>query len=136
MIGTGRALLALLVLSLTACALIAPYDRITDERLTELHATVVALLEQLPGASYELARPGLGAVRRELGTLRLRQQARPRSGLMIAQVDTIIRTWDRLEALVKLGPLSLAEVDLIRRTLDVEFRSALAAEIDKGRLLP
>lgn len=130
------AAVALLAFSLAACSLtlIAPYDPITDELLTLLHRRMVGVLDLLPGMEHEVAAPAFVAVRGDLRTLKARNQARPLNDLTLGQIDAMTASWDRLETLCKLGPMSRMEVEFMRRALDVELRAAMGAEMDKRRL--
>jgi hypothetical protein len=128
--------LALLVVLIAGCsiAIVAPYDPITDERLTDLHRKVTVVLDHLSGLTHEEARPALASVKGDIRTLQARNKARPLNELTTAQLDLIASTWSKLDALVGLGPMTPREVEVMRKTLDVEIGAAIALEIDKRRL--
>jgi hypothetical protein len=130
------ATVALLAAILAGCsiALVAPYDPITDERLTELHRKVTVVLDHLSGLTHEEARPALVSVKGDIRTLQARNKARPLNELTTAQLDLIASTWTKLDALVGLGPMTPREVEVMRKAIDVEIGAAIALELDKRRL--
>lgn len=131
--------LILAAATVTACAvtLISSYDETTDKGITALQKSVDGLLSQLdrtPVPSYAAERQTYDAIRGDLNSLYLRNQARPHNTLAVKQLDELKEQLDILEKQHSAGTLNQAMVGPARDALNQTFRALLKLELEKKEL--
>lgn len=116
---------------------ISSYDEATDKGITALQKSVGGLtsqLDQAPVPDYKGLAGSYNAIRGDLSSLHLRNEARPKNTLTVKQLDELKAILDKLEELHKEGKLNQAMVEPTRETLNQTFRALLKLELAKKEL--
>ncbi len=130
--GLVAVLVAAVVLAGCVVTLISSYDETTDKNLTALQKRVGELLDQLdrtPVPAYDSVKTGYDGIHRDLASLYLRNQARPKNDLTVKQLDELKKALDIFEDQHKKGTLNQAMVAPGRDILNQAFRALLALEL-------
>lgn len=129
--------LAAAVLAGCTVTLISSYDEATDKGITALQKSVDGLMSQLdqdPVPDYNAVKKTYDAIRSDLNSLRLRNEARPKNILTVKQLDELKASLDTLEGQHKAGRLNQAMVGPARDILNQTFRAILKLELEKKEL--
>lgn len=129
--------LAAAVLAGCTVTLISSYDEPTDKGITALQKSVDGLMSQLdqdPVPDYNAVKKTYDAIRSDLNSLRLRNEARPKNILTVKQLDELKASLDMLEGQHKAGRLNQAMMGPARDTLNQTFRAILKLELEKKEL--
>jgi len=131
--------IALSAVILVACAVtfISSYDETTDKGITALQKSVEGLMNQLnhdPVPDYAAMKKNYDAIRSDLSSLRLRNEARPKNTLTVRQLDELKAELDKLENMHRDKTLNKAMVEPARAILDQAFLAILKLELEKKEL--
>lgn len=129
--------LAAVMVAGCAVTFISSYDETTDKGITALQRSVDGLMGQLdqnPVPDYDTLKKSYDAIRSDLGSLRLRNEARPKNTLTVKQLEELKAGLDILEGQHKAGTLNRAMVGPARDSLNQTFRALLRLELEKKEL--
>lgn len=139
-IEAAWALLLLAFALVTGCThvqLISPYDETTDRMVTALHQSTSEVLDELeaaPTPGYAAMSKRYAGLKRELRTVQLRNEARPKNRLTIEQLQSLKANLDLLEKTHKDGQLVQVMVQPMRDAIYQTFRAILTLELAKKEL--
>ncbi|MGA3244399.1 MAG: hypothetical protein ABSE41_07280 [Bacteroidota bacterium] len=128
------------MLVLVGCSnitLISSYDETTDKGVTALDKSVNGLLNKLdkdPVPDYDVLKNSYDEIRADLGSLRLRNEARPKNTLTVKQLDIVKTQLDILENQHKTKKLNQAMMDPLRGIFQQTFGAILKLELEKKEL--
>lgn len=126
-----------LVTGCTKVQLISPYDETTDRMVTALHQSTSEVLDELeaaPTPGYAAMSKRYAGLKRELRAMQLRNEARPKNKLTIAQLQELKINLDKLEKTHKDGLMAAVMVQPMRDAFDRTFRALLTLELVKKEL--
>jgi hypothetical protein len=137
------ALLAVVaLLGAPACAhvtLISPYDEATDQGVTALERSISGLLTQLdqnPVPAYSTVAATWDGVFSDLGSLRFRNEARPKNQQTIAQLEELRLGLEKLRQSHQQDKLVQPMLGPARESLEQTLRAILKLELAKKELVP
>jgi len=122
--------------SCTTVKFISDYDEPTDRGVTALQQKTSALFDKLqtsdPTPAYDTVSDQYDAIRRDLGSLILRNSARDLNDKTNGQLDSLKAALDRFESLHKQNrTLHLAVIAPARDQIDIIVRAILTLELKK-----
>lgn len=136
-VDAGVLLLAFaLVTGCTHVQLISPYDETTDRMVTALHKATSEVLDELEAATpgYATMSKRYAGLKSDLRAVQLRNEARPKNKLTIAQLQELKANLDKLEKAHKDGLMAPVMVRPMRDAFDQTFRAILTLELAKKEL--
>ena len=131
--------LALVAIVLAGCTVtfISSYDEATDKGITALQKSVDSLMTQLdqnPLPEYNTMKKSYAAIRTDLSSLLLRNEARPKNTLTVKQLDELKAVLDTLEGQHKANTLNQPMLGPSRDILNQTFLALLKLELEKKEL--
>jgi hypothetical protein len=138
----SRALALALFLSAGCVHFIADYDEQIDRGISQVLAQFQAIFTRLDrtagteGALYPNYVQDYDQIRTELRVLKSRAAAHVKNDLTIQQIDLLLDSLDKMEALQKLGPLPLEQLAVLRRSIETSCTAILKFELAKKRPEP
>jgi hypothetical protein len=134
-----RAPLVALLLLAGCVHFVADYDEQIDRGISQVLSEFEAVFTRLDradgaeGALYPNYVKDYDGIRTELRGLRSRAAAHAKNDLTIQQIDLLLDTLDKMEALQKLGPLSSDQLAVLRRSVETSCTAILKLELAKKR---
>lgn len=138
--GARWALLPLVFALVAGCShvqLISPYDETTDRMVTALHKSTAEVLDELetaPTPGFAAMSKRYSGLKSELRAVQLRNEARPKNKLTIAQLQEFKANVDKLEKAHREGLMAPVMVQPMRDAFDQTFRAILTLELAKKEL--
>jgi len=144
---TRRPVAPLLVLALglalmpaAACVhFIADYDEQIDQGINQVLKQFQNIFTRLErsagtdGALYPNYVKDYDEIRTELRVLRSRAAAHVKNELTIQQIDLLLDSLDKMEALHRMGPIPIEQLSPLRRGIETSCTAILKLEIAKKR---
>jgi len=134
-----RTLVLALVL-LTGCVhFVADYDEQIDHGISRVLSEFETIFTRLDrtagteGALYPNYVTDYDEIRTELRGLRSRAAAHLKNDLTIQQIDLLLDSLDKMEALQKMGPLPPEQLAVLRRSIETSCTAILKLELAKQR---
>jgi hypothetical protein len=136
---TPRAVAVVLLLAAGCVHLVADYDEQIDRGISQVLSQFQAVFTRLErtagtdGALYPNYVEDYDEIRTELRVLRSRAAAHVKNDLTIQQIDLLLDSLDKMEALQKLGPLPPEQLGVLRRSIETSCTAILKFELAKKR---
>ena len=137
-----RALVLALLLAAGCVHFVADYDEQIDRGISQVLSQFQAIFTRLDrtagteGALYPNYVKDYDEIRTELRVLRSRAAAHVKNDLTIQQIDLLLDSLDKMEALQKLGPLPPEHLAVLRRSIETSCTAILKLELAKKRPEP